>query len=318
MSDRLPFDASKTQAGFAALREARTAVREAIARDAYARREVRVVDPDLADYPWLAATHRGLFAVTHGHVKTVMHGWFFGLCQHGRALYLFENCGHRDRSQRLGRIVRFDIADGRLVAPHVLIEGLHGNCHQIRVIDGLLCIVDTADQAILRFTLDGQAVDIRRPFPPAPLEDTSGAYLHVNALARIGNRVAIMLHNGKTVPQKRSELAWLDADWQLVERRTLPGHKCHDIVVEGDKLWHSDSMAGDIIASDGTRICVSDALMTRGLVVGPETIVVGLSSFGPRHLRSALHGAVVLIDRTTGAREQMILDGGPTDIILLQ
>lgn len=313
---------------------AKSALREAMARDAYARDEVRIADPDLAGQTWLVASHRGLFAIALGggagdgpgdgdtaagvSVKTVLYGWFFGLCRHRDALYLFENCGHRDRTVPMGRIVRFDLAGDRLGTPKVIVTGLHTNCHQIAVVDGLLCVLDTANQAILRFTLDGHAVDAQRPFAAAPPHDTSGAYLHINAIAAVGDRTAIMLHNGKAIPEKTSELAWLDRDWRVIARQPLPGHSCHDIVAdERGMLWHCDSMAGDIIAADGTRAHVTDTLMTRGLAITPDAIIVGMSSFGPRHLRSKLHGGVVILDRALEPRTTMILGGSPTDIIAL-
>jgi len=302
---------------------AKSALREAMARDAYARGDVRIADPDLAGQTWLIATHRGLFAIAAdggagASVKTIVYGWFFGLYRHGSALYVFENCGHRDRSVPMGRIVRFDLAGARLAAPAVLVTGLHTNCHQIAVVDGLLCVLDTANQAILRFTLDGDAVDVQRPFAAAPPHDTSGAYLHINAIASVGDRTAIMLHNGKVIPDKTSELAWLDRDWRLIERQPLPGHSCHDIVAdERGMLWHCDSMAGDIIAADGTRAHITDTLMTRGLAITPDAVIVGMSSFGPRHLRSNLHGGIMILDRALERRTTMILGGSPTDIIAL-
>ncbi|WP_147454360.1 hypothetical protein [Sphingomonas sp. PP-F2F-G114-C0414] len=307
---------------------AKSALREAMARNAYARGEVRIADPDLTEQTWLVASHRGLFAISAdggpgtgvetASVKTIVYGWFFGLCRHHDVLYVFENCGHRDRTIPMGRIVRFDLAGDRLATPEVIVIGLHTNCHQIAVIDGLLCVLDTANQAILRFTLDGNAVDVQRPFAAAPPYDTSGAYLHINAIAAVGDRTAIMLHNGKAIPAKTSELAWLDRDWRVIERQPLPGYSCHDIVAdERGMLWHCDSMAGDIMAADGTRAHVTDTLMTRGLAITRNAIIVGMSSFGPRHLRSKLHGGVVILDRALELRMTMILDGSPTDIIAL-
>lgn len=312
---------------------AKSALREAMARDAYTRGEVRIADPDLAGQTWLVATHRGLVAIAAGGgaeasgagagggppgVKTVLYGWFFGLHRHGTTLYAFENCGHRDRSVSMGRIVRLDLAGDRLAMPEVIVTGLHTNCHQIAVVDGLLCVLDTANQAILRFTLEGRAVDVQRPFAAAPPHDTSGAYLHINAIARVGDRTAIMLHNGKAIPQRTSELAWLDRGWRVIARQPLPGHSCHDIVAdERGMLWHCDSMAGDIIAADGTRAHITDTLMTRGLAITPDAIIVGMSGFGPRHLRSTLPGGVVILDRTLERRTTIPLVGSPMDIIAL-
>lgn len=298
--------------------DAKRAIRMALARQAYAKGEVRIADPDLGGYGWLVASPQGVFAVGLHGAKLVLHGWYFGIHRHGDALYLFENCGMRDDSVALGRVVRLTLDDGRLSAPTVLVTGLHNNCHQLALIGGLLCVLDTANQAVLRFTPEGAPVDIKRPFPPAPPSDTSGAYLHLNSLAQVGERIALMLHNGKAVPEKSSELAWLDRDWNLLAREPLPGHSCHDIVAdERGVLWHTDSPAGDVIGSDGTRVKVSDELMTRGIAFRGEQVLVGMATFGPRHVRDALRGAVAIFDRGWNPLAQLELRGAPTDAIAL-
>jgi hypothetical protein len=242
--------------------ETRRAIRTAMVRDSYVIDRVRIVDPDIQGFDWLVATHKGLFAVTLNNAKLIAHGWFFGICRHGQDVLLFENCALRDRTSALGRIIKMKMTAGALSEPVVLAKALDANCHQIKVIDGLICVIDTANQAILRFALDGTPVDIKTPFPLSPPTDRSGAHLHINAIAKIGERIAIMLHNGKALPTKCSELAWLDADWNLCERVPLDGHCCHDIVEDDTGvLWHSASMTGELMSSDGHRVKI-DKIVT--------------------------------------------------------
>ncbi len=299
--------------------ETRRAIKMALARDAYDRNLVRIAQPDLSDYTWLVASHRGVFAVAEDRVCTAIHGWFFGVCRHEDRFYLFENCGLRDRLSEIGRIVRIDFVGGELVNPTVLVTGLHTNCHQVRVIDGLLCVVDTANQAIRRYTLAGELIDVKYPFPVAPSSDRSGAYLHLNGVAKIGERIAIMRNNCKALPQKQSELAWLDADWNPVSIHPLAGHWCHDIVEDeqGD-VWHCGSKAGEILVPDGRAIHVADELLTRGLFISADRIIVGTSTFGGRGTRDALPGGVTIFDRAFNRVSSQPLDGPPTDIAALR
>ena len=298
--------------------DAKRAIRQALAQKAYRDDAVRLIDPDVTGWRWLVASHNGLFAVAPGKWKRLLHGWLFGICRDGGELYLFENCGRHDRSSNQGRIVRLEIEDGKLVRPKVLIKGLDGNCHQVRVIDGLICVVDTANQAILRFTREGQPVDVKRPFPPAPADDRSGAYLHLNSIARVGGRLALMLHNGKALPEKCSELAWLDDAWQITGRVPLGGHKCHDIVADArGAIWHSASMSGEIIASDGRRVAISSDLMTRGMAFSGDLLAVGLSIFSDRHLRDGQRGSLAVLDRELAVQEILDLPGSPTDIAVI-
>jgi hypothetical protein len=296
----------------------KSAIKAALARDAYERDVVRIADADLTGVSWLVASPRGVFAISGDHSKTVVHGWFFGIHRHGDALFLFENCGYRDRTIPKGRVVRIDLVGDRLGKATVLVKGLHSNCHQLAIIDGLLCVLDTANQAILRYTPDGRPVDVKRPFPPAAVNETTGAYLHFNSVALVGDRIALMLHNGCAVPEKTSELAWLDRDWTLLQRHALPGFSCHDILEdETGILWHTASMSGEIIGSNGARINITDEKMTRGLAMNDDAMIVGVSNFGARHVRHALPGGVVILDRQFNKRIEIEVPGAPTDIIAL-
>lgn len=296
--------------------DAKRAIRQALAVRAYQADSVRIVDRDLAGWRWIVASHNGVFAVAPGKWKTLIHGWFFGVCRDGDSLFLFENCGRHDRSLNMGRLIRIGLANEMLSDAVVIAKGLHGNCHQVRVIDGLICVVDTANQAVLRFTRDGAPVDVKRPFPIAPPDDRSGAYLHINSIALIGGRLALLLHNGKALPPKQSEVAWLDDQWQLTERHFIDGFQCHDLLADSHgTIWHSDSAHGAVVASDGRRALVHDSMMTRALAFDGEKLVVGLSIFSERHLRDGLRGSLAILDRELKLLELLDLPGSPTEIV---
>lgn len=294
------------------------AIRSALARSAYDRDECRFVNQSVEGYDWLVATNRGLYAVSLTGAKLVMHGWFFGICRDGEHIYLFDNCGLRDRTALLGRIVRLRYLDGKLCDPAVLVRGLHPNCHQLRVIDSLLCLVDTANQQILRFTLDGTPVDVKHPFPVAPPSDSSGAYRHINSIARIGERIAILCHNGKAEPERCSEIAWLNPDWTVAEMQSLAGHHCHDLVPDArGSIWHCASREGALASLDGGRVDITDSRMTRGLWTNGQIFAVGQCSFGPRQTRDDLGGFVSFFDSEFNRIADVTLGCGPTDIVSL-
>lgn len=299
-------------------KDTRKAIRIILARQAYEQGAVRQLVADLTGYSWLVATHRGLFAVSLEQIVQVAHGWFFGLHRDGERIYLFENCGEWLRDANRGRIVQFAWRDSQLTDPHVLVTGLHGNGHQLKMIDGFICLVDTANQRILRFDPNGRLHDIKTPFPPAPDSDTSGAYVHLNCIAKVNGRVAVMLQNGKSLVPRKSELAWLNEDWSVTQRRTLEGFKCHDIVQDDQgTLWHSASESGEIITEDGRRIRLSDSMMTRALAFAGEHMLAGLSSFGPRQDRDALRGEVAILDHAKQVVVRHELPSSPVDAIAL-
>ncbi len=299
-------------------KDVRRAIRVTLARESYAQGTVRMVHGDLHGAWWLVTTHRGLFAVSPDGIELVSHGWYFGIERHGNHIYLFENCGLRDRAANLGRIIRLHWDGRRLSDPRVMMTGLHGNAHQLKVIGGLLCLVDTASQRILRFTLAGEPVDARTPLPVALPTDTSGAYHHINSLAEVGDRIALLLHNGKAPTPRKSELVWLDRDWKVVARQFIEGYMCHDIVRDAEgTLWHSASASGEVINSKGERLKLSESLMTRALAFSQGHLLVGLSSFGERQIRDGLTGEVILLDLERKEMARFEVAAGPADVIAL-
>jgi hypothetical protein len=299
-------------------KDIRRAIRASLARESYARDSIRIACGDLGGYWWLVTTHRGLFAVSPDGIELVSHGWYFGIDRHENHIYLYENCGLRDRTANLGRIIRMSWDSMQLSDPRVLVKDLHGNAHQLKIIDGLICLVDTANQRILRFDLDGRAVDSKTPLPVAPASDTSGAYHHINSLAKVEGRIALLLHNGKAPAPRKSELVWLDREWNPVSRQFIDGYMCHDIVINPHgTLWHSASASGELINSEGERLKLSEALMTRALAFCQGYLLAGLSSFGERQIRDGLAGEVVVLDDKRREMARHHLPAGPADVVAL-
>ncbi len=298
--------------------DARSAIRTALARQSYRDGDVRLAEPDLKGARWLVSTQNGLFALGEHSAHLVAHGWFFGLCRRANRVFLFENCARRERWRPMGRLIAMDLVDGVLTAPVVLATGLDASCHQIAFIDDLLCVLDTANQCVLRFAEDGAAVDVQRPFPTVSASDSGGDYMHINAIAEVAGGIAIMAHNGKRVPSRPSELILLDRQWKETGRHALPEPGCHDIAADTDgTLWHCASESGDIIDANGRRIAVAPGRMTRGLVVAEDRILVGASVFGPRSERDLLPGSIIMLDRAFESVATIPLDGPPAVIIAL-
>ena len=296
-------------------KDLRRAIRISLARESYAQGTVRIACSDLRGYWWLVTTHRGLFAVSPEGIELVSHGWYFGIVRHGDHIYLYENCGLRDRAANMGRIVRLRCDSGQLTDPRVLVTGLHGNAHQLKVIGGLLCLADTANQRIQRFTLVGEPVDSKMPLPVAPPTDTSGAYHHINSLAEVAGRIALLLHNGKAPSPRKSELVWLDRNWNVAARQFIEGYMCHDIVADAQgSLWHSASASGEVINDKGQRFKLSDSLMTRALAFCQGHLLVGLSSFGERQIRDGLAGEVAVLNPEGNEIARFSVPAGPADV----
>lgn len=293
---------------------ARRAIRDALGRDAYRSGTVRLVARDLSGCDWLVATRGGLFAIGRGVVRLVAHGRFFGLTVCDDTIFAFEAGDSPAAETYRGRIVRFRRVAARIVAADVFATGLDNGCHQIDIIDGALCVVDTYNQRIVRLPLDGAAGDSVAPLGAAARNDWAGGYVHLNALIASGPDILLLLHNGAERTGRASEVLRLDRAWRVRSREPLVGSGCHGLaVLEDGALLSCGSSNGEIITSDHARLKVCD-VMTRGLSVDADTIAVGGSRFAPRDRRDETAGRVFLLDRAGGVRATVELAGSPTEI----
>lgn len=273
------------------------------------------MDRDVTGCDVLIATKKGLFAGSREGVKPLLWGLFFGLTRHDGHVYLFETCDNPAGPSHMGRILRFRIAQGELTDETIFAEGLSNGCHQLAVIDDLLCVVDTPAQTIVRLRLDGTPVDIKRPVPFEPACGGDGIPRHMNSIAEVGERIALVLHNGEA--NEASEVVWVDRDWRVIERQRLAGYHCHDTLALPDgTIWHCGSRDGEVISSRGHRIKLTDR-MTRGLVAAPHGFVVGTSLFGSRAVRDGLAGSILYLDPDFNRLAETPCPGAPTDLLLL-
>lgn len=286
-------------------------LRIALGQRAYERRDVRLVERDLSGCAHLVATRHGLFAVNPNEHRLIAHGLFFGLTIGGNDIFAFEACDRPRAPSSRGRIVRLRRQGDRIMSAEVIAEGLDNGCHQIDLIGDTLFVADTYRQRIVAIEMGGG----RREYEPLPgllKRGAAAGYAHVNSLIASGEQRLILLHNGAEA--SHSEVALLDADWRLLERRPLAGQGCHSFaILENGSLLSCGSFAGELIGSDGLRAKVTE-LMTRGLSVGADTILVGGSTFSERDLRDDLAGAIYFLDRGYRTLATLQMPGPPMEI----
>ena len=242
-----------------------------------------------------AATRHGLFAVGRDGFRLIAYGLFYGLTVVADAIYAFEAAGRPHHATFRGRIVRFDREGDAIVGAEVIATGLDNGCHQIDVVRGELLVLDTYNQKIVAMDMSGAGKRLEDPLPLQ--EGDPGSYRHVNSLLQHGDRTLLLLHNGANDEERRSELATFDADWNLLECAELDGHCCHSLaLLEDGTLLSCGSLASELIGSNGVKVKLGD-MMTRGLSVDAEQILVGGSTFASRDKRDDVSGAIYFLDR---------------------
>jgi len=289
-------------------------IARALAHAAYDARTIRLVRHDLTGMSHLVASRRGLFAVNETRHVRIAHGSFFGLTLRGDSIFAFEACDLAGLPTRRGRIIRLDRVGNRIAEARVLVDGLDNGCHQIDFIDGHLTVLDTQNQRVLRFGAGEAGYETLYPLPRMEKRAWSRGYAHVNSLLQVRNRILLLLHNGFAYTGKPSEVMLVDLDWKEIDRQPLPGHDCHNLVVlEDGRLISCGSTAGEIIGFDGA-IAKIGTMMTRGLSVGSDVIVIGSSKFSARADRHRTPGTVTFLDRAFQPLSTFELPAAPTEI----
>ncbi|MES3101652.1 hypothetical protein [Sphingomonas faeni] len=292
----------------------RNTVRYALATQAYRSGTVRLVDPDLSGYEHIVGTRRGLFAANRAGVKLIAYGLFYGLTIHDDMILAFEACDRVHSLSARGRLVRFRREGAHIAAADVIATGLDNGCHQIDIVDGRICVIDTYNQRILRYPLTGGEGEILHPIPGNFLRDSgtddgrddwARGYAHVNSLIACGDAILLMLHNGADKTGRPSEIMRFDRDWRPIAQIPVDGLGCHSFaVLENGAVLTCGSFGGELVSTDGVKVAVCD-MMTRGLSVDAETIVVGGTAFAERNVRDEEQGAILFLDR--GYRRQAIV-----------
>ncbi|MCW3848065.1 hypothetical protein OF829_12515 [Sphingomonas sp. LB-2] len=258
------------------------------------------------------ASRDGLFLAHRSGFARVAEGLFFGLTLRGDDLYCFEAGDHPWVPSRLGRIVRFRRTAEGVGEREILVEGLDNGCHQIDFFMGSCFVVDTYNQQILEYDRDWRLSGTHFPVQPVRYGEAGPDYFHVNSFLGRGDSIFLLLHNGRL--ERPSEI--LEVDRAFRERRRIPllDMACHDIVMlEDDRFLVCNSLHGSLIDVRETVVKI-DALMTRGLSVGVDEIVVGSSLFGHRPVRELIPGFVTFLDRSYRRIARHHLPAAPTQI----
>ncbi|HYJ82072.1 MAG TPA: hypothetical protein VEW26_04405 [Allosphingosinicella sp.] len=266
----------------------------------------------MTGHAYLVASRQGLYRATRESWRLLAEGAFFGIACAGSGVFAFRHDSRSGEAAQLsGRIVHYRWQGDGLREDGVVADGLDHNCHQLDHFDDAFFLVDTLNQQILEYRSDWTPAAGHRILPPAP-RDGPG-YAHLNSIAGTADTIWVMLHN--KARGRPSEIVELDRNFRERGRIELPCSGCHDIVPMPDgRLLTCLSPLGEIALVPGETHKI-DELWTRGLVVGPDEIVVGSSLYGNRVRRALLPGFLTFLDPGDyGRLARLYLPAAPTQI----
>jgi hypothetical protein len=250
----------------------------------------------------LIATKRELLHLSDRGLRRLLPGQFYGLSVYRDHWYAFEKLGDH------GRLLCFQLDNGRLRGLREIATGLSGGCHQIDWIGDRLWVADTYENRLLVFELSGDGLTRAgevAPFGRLEAGRDSDNYVHLNSLWSEGDGLYAVLHNETTKTGRHSEIIHLDDEGRIMDRIATPSGHAHNVVRYRGRLLHCDSQAGAL--RWGNDIVFRADRFTRGLSLSAGLIVVGGSAYSSREARGRLPGALYVLDEDFQERARMEL-----------
>lgn len=254
---------------------------------------------------FVLATHAYLLLATltpdrrAAEVELVHSGYHFGLAPLPASRLLVYYGGENAYQQDQRRLLTYQVGDSaEMLHSHPLL-GEWGDVHQIAwANDGLYLTNTQFNTLVYQNLLTGQTDHY-------VFEGRRHDWNHINSIYPCGRQLFVILHNRA---RRESQLAILHHDPQrgLELQRTLSlwDRGCHNVFIDGDRLYYSASQVNQLVVVDLTADAVVQRLAfagwhIKGLSAAGDVIALGLSEHTMRDRRAFTHGRLALIDRRT-------------------
>lgn len=249
-------------------------------------------DDELNSLQILIGARKGVYLIDKGRLIHLLAGHTYGISEWQDRWYAHQ------RGKRGDRIVSFDLRDGQMEDPRVEITDLSPGCHQIDFIGDELYITETYKNRILIYTNEsGKMVRKKIWYPKGVLKKgrESDNYVHMNSVWSDGNHVYVLFHNETVKTGRQSEYVILDDNGRVVQTFSTPYQNAHNFIKLGDQHFICDSMNSSL-SVNGSPV-YQLGMLTKGLAITDQFILVGGSEFAQRQDRDIKGGALHILDR---------------------
>jgi hypothetical protein len=269
------------------------------------KRKLYKIFDDLFTSSHILATKKGLFKVETEpalDIQLLMKGEFFGISRTDTTLAIFEKV-----SSNSGKIYVLD-RSSRTIS---VINDLSPGIHQIRYHQNDLYVTDTYDNSIKVF--DKQLLRIGNFYPNGvSTQKYDKNYAHLNSISFRNELIYLMAHNSTKRTGRKSEILICDLKFEVIKRISTGYENCHDIVWIDNKIVFCATMQRAVIKDN--RALYTGALLSRGLKVYKNQLLIGGSEVGDRRSRRRLKGSLTLLDLNSTIHEVIETPGMVQDI----
>lgn len=235
---------------------------------------------------FLITTSRKVLLYDNGNIREILNGGvFFGVCKlpgYGYTVLNRNNFngtggGNPDSTNRLEFLnENFDYVQTAFL--DFIKDG-----HQITCVDDIIYVTNTGFNVITSLQKTGEAGHIE------VYKEVGKDINHINSINFYNNKWWLCQH--RMYDKDDGGVAVFDSDWRFLCYYNIGKH-AHNAVVKDGHLWSTDSDNGQIIkinleTKERIEYSIAHNLMTRGLIITDDYLVVGLSEFDVREKRHA-------------------------------
>jgi hypothetical protein len=257
---------------------------------------------------FVVATQNGLYLLKNKNLYFLMNGEYYGITMYQNSLIIYEKLTNS------GRLLKIKIGEDYTLEDRVeiLLERVPHGCHQIDVLDHFLFITDTYNNGILKYNLEDGSLD--EYYPLGKLEEgrSSSNYGHINSIYFYKGYAYLLAHNETLKTQRKSEIIVTDMDFEKVRIISTKSSNAHNVFVTNDDILHCDSI-GCSLNKNNISVFKTDVL-TRGLSISDNLIVLGGSGFTKRNLRPFAKGKLFFLNRNYELLNSVLFPASVTEI----
>lgn len=125
---------------------------------------------------------------------------------------------------------------------------------------------------------------------------------HFNTVEFIDGQLSVLAHN-----HGASEILLFDPETHELSRRIALGMQAHNVWKHGTEWRVCSSAEGCLLGSEGFR--VETGGFPRGIWIGPNHSIVGVSELAERQARDFTHGKLLVYDASWRRCDEILLDG---------
>lgn len=232
----------------------------------------------------MVATASGLVIFDGNVCYRIMGGFFFGLTHYNDRWYAF-----RKLSNWSGQVISFTLDSLCVDDLRCELTGLSPRIHQIDVFNDHLYMMDTYNNRLLVYSLNGAKPGAPiKVYPAGKATDRSDPnYVHMNSVLVTNDRIYLVYHNLSRDTGRNSAVAMLNHKYELLESMLLDARCAHNVAIWNGKFLCCSSQDGTL-SIDGYQLQLGD--WSRGIALFEDECVVGGSQRAKREERSRGHG----------------------------